>query len=415
VAFICQKFCYNKEDAEEALQDTFYIAYTKAGKLRSETILPYLRRIAIHECYRKRYAAKDTLLSNTYIVDNREESDIDFLPEAYINVQEQRTELLRIIMGLPKMQWETIYLYYYASFTTDEIARLHKCSTSNVRKTLRNARAAIKDHLEGKRKKSASKGVLMASAGTLSLAALFLLEEQVFAAVYIPLAAPCWAGATAATAIVATSSSAAAAAGGYVVAACVAVFVAASAVTYITLWPDAAPAPTNEPYIAYVQAPITEPTTPAPTPQPTLPTALETEPPTEPETDPPTEAPTPAPTTAPLTTPVVYVPQPTTPPPTTPEPAPDRTAQILAALATATTQTQVQQIINTYGFQFERVIRMGNEELQFYVTNEGSGDILIGTATCLDDFAFDFVFSLFASGHTPSTSMDLITFIERNG
>ena len=388
------------------MQDTFYIAYTKAGNLRSDTILPYLRRIAIHECYRKRYAAQDVLLSSTYLIDNREESDVDFLPEAYLNETEQRAELLRIIMTLPKMQWETVYLYYYASFTTDEIARLHKCSTSNVRKTLRNARAAIKAHMEGKRKKST--GILLASAGAVSLAAVFMAEEQAFAAVFVPAAAPYWAGAGASTAAIAATTAtttAATATSGYVITACVAAFVAVSTLTYITLWPDPEPDPIPEPYIVYeATAPPTSPitTTPAPTPQRTTP------PTTPPETEPPT--------TPPITTYAPPPPQTTLPPPTVPppQPAPNRTSQILAALATATTQADITRIIDTYGFQFARVIRIDGAELRFYAANEGSGDIMIGTSTGLDTPHFRFDFMFYENSYMPSESMDLIFFMERD-
>ena len=33
IAFVCSKFCDNKEDVEEVLQDTYLIAFKKAGEL----------------------------------------------------------------------------------------------------------------------------------------------------------------------------------------------------------------------------------------------------------------------------------------------------------------------------------------------------------------------------------------------
>ena len=51
---MCSKYCNSKEDAEEVVQNTFLIAYKKADSLRGDTLVAYLRKIAIHECYRKR-------------------------------------------------------------------------------------------------------------------------------------------------------------------------------------------------------------------------------------------------------------------------------------------------------------------------------------------------------------------------
>ncbi|MCL2365170.1 MAG: sigma-70 family RNA polymerase sigma factor, partial [Defluviitaleaceae bacterium] len=263
---MCQKFCDNKQDAEEVVQDTFFIAYQKAESLRAETLMGYLRKIAINACYRKRRSTPQAPLpdAESYI-DTREEYDVDFLPEEYLHIKEQRNELLRIVMSLPKMQWETVYLYYYAMYSVEEIARLHNCSVSNVCKTLRNARQSIKNHLEGKRKKKLPAGTLPLKLGMASLAAFLVVEEQLFAAVYLPAAAPCWTAAGAYTTVALSTASASTPVLGYFAAACAVVVFAASAVVYYTLAIDQMSAYTMPPevIVPYITEPP-QPDDPAP-------------------------------------------------------------------------------------------------------------------------------------------------------
>jgi len=417
IAFICQKFCYNKEDAEEVVQDTFLIAYKKANTLRAETLVAYLQKIAIHGCYRKRRGTQLIPMPDaTDYIANREETDADFLPEEYLHNQENRTELLHIIKALPRIQWETVYLNYYASCSVEEIARLQGCSLSNVYKNLRTARQSIKDHLEGKRKKKVFKGALPVSVGMASLAAFFVIEEQIFTTMYVSGAAPCWVVTGTATAAAGTvAASAAAPVVGYIATACALVAVAVSAVVYYYIAFESVPEQVVASQ-ATVQA-TTDPPTPASTPMPYISEvqapepAPETEPPTEPETDPPTTA---APTTA---TPATVPPPPTEPPtpaPTLPPPLPDRTAQILAALSQAHTGDAVAHILQYYGFTFDQYIRGDGERFRFYVTHEGSGNIFVGNATCDNGIWQRMHHALFNNSAVPSDIIDLITFMERN-
>ena len=414
VAFICLKFCDNKEDAEEAIQDTFLDIHAKAKTLRADTLRALIRRIAVCKCYRKRNQSRQLQAIRVDIdFTTQEEHDNDFLPEQYLHNKEQRTELLRIIMALPKMQWETVYLYYYASFGTEEIARLQNCSTSNVRKTLRNARTAIKDRLEGKQKGKILKPLV--GIASVSLAAVLLAEEQVFAATYVSavyVSASCASTGAIAATTAAAGTGTLAVVKGCVAAACVVTLVAVSAATYYILWQDEPPP--SLPTVQAVAAPIL--------PEPTTTTPPATPPPMT--TPPITSAPTtPPPTTTPETTPIITTPQPTvapteaptSPPTTTPAPPPapiDNTQAILAALANATTAQDIAHIIAQYHFRYDQLIRSGDYIFRFYVTNQGSGDILIGIAT--DEYGnFQRLrYALFADDVIPNNVIALLRFID---
>ena len=111
IAFVCQKFCATKEDAEEVVQDTFMIAYRKANELIADTLLGYLRRIAINECYRKRDSRQQYTFDNKDDeIESDPEVDENFLPEESLLNAERRTRLLQTIEMLPKVQQEMTLL-----------------------------------------------------------------------------------------------------------------------------------------------------------------------------------------------------------------------------------------------------------------------------------------------------------------
>ena len=411
VAFVCQKFCDSKEDAEEVVQDTFVIAYKKAAELRGDTLLAYLRKIAIHRSLRKRNAnlrlQEHVITVDGEQTENHHELDTDFLPEAYLQNKENRVELLQIIKSLPQMQWKMIFMYYYASFSTNEIAELLDCTVHHVYKTLYLARKTIKDKLEGTNQKKAAKG-----AGVASFAALFFLEEEAFVASYVSLTAPSVAGAGIAGKV---ATAAATSTKGYVIAACVAAVCAASAAIYVVSQP-AAPEEVYEQTIYEVYVPAAEepaveniedivaeaqrPEQTADVQQPESGAAwTHTEEQQEiPEAEEPTGAD-----------------EPDEPPEPEPVPEPiDRTPEILAALAAARTAGDVNGIISRYGFRLDRSMRDSEDTLfRFYVLSEGSGDILIGMAANEDGTGWRMRFNHFERGQRPTDMLDLFRFMEQ--
>jgi len=389
IAFLCSKFCNNKEDAEEVMQDTFVVAFKKSNELRGTTLLPYLRKIAVNLCYHKRNKRTRQQEYVVYSQDTHEEHaelSADFLPEECLQNKENRTELLQIIERLPQRQREMVYLYYFVDISTDEIARMLNTSTNNVYKTLHTARQTIKRKLEETDKKVIVGGVALAP-----LAALFLLEEQAFAASYTGIACVEFAGAT----VVATTQSVSILS----VVACVATVGVICTALYFTLFQSHEPVyetPTPDIVADEIEQHIEVPEpTPVPTPEPTPgPGPVST-----PE---PTPEPTPGPEPTPEPTPE--------PPPPDPEPPPiDRTSEILTWLTAAATAEEVNSIIDYYGFAFFDQMRSSAGDLyRFYVTDEGSGDILIGIVTDDDNSYWHMVFEHYNDGQRPLDILDLL-------
>jgi len=438
VAFVCNQFCSSKEDAEEVVNDVFMIIHKKSAELRADTFMAYLRKIAIHECYRKRDVNREHIVfsGDINITQDQEEYDEDYLPEQYLQNKERRRYLLTLMKTLPKMQWETLYLRYYGGLGTEEIANLQKCSTSNVRKTLRAAHNAMKKKLTARD-----------SMAVVPLAAVLLAEEAAFATGYVAIT-----GAATATTMAGTAAKSAT---GYIIAVCIAVSCIATATLYFALrtsYEEYAPVvvatetpplatPATEPQPEYTTAYYTAPAITYPAPDATE-TDLEYEiheeysngepeaeeepapPPTRPTTPPPTipehitEPPTTTipPTTMPPTEPVI---EPTTAPPlmiiTAPPTEPyiaDRTPQILYALSQSTTAEDTAQILDYYNFVFHRQIRSSTYEImRFYVANEGSGSILVGIAVYEDGTNWRMSFRLFENGQVPTDVLELMAFM----
>jgi len=462
--FVCKKFCYSKEDAEEVVNDVFHIAYRKADELRGDTLLAYLRKVAVHASYRKRKENRQHYEYTVPITEHTEdvtELATEFLPEEYLADKQMRSEIMQMIDKLPKTQREMVYMYYYVDINSAEIAKLQGCSQGHVRKTLFKAKNAIKAQLKGTKAKA-----------IVPLGALILAEEAAFAAGYVAVAATITAGAGT-VAAVAAKSAVKAYVIAYVIAACVTV---GAAVTGIYLWhtatePDSAAitagtATGYERYdsrgaITYYMAPVI-PTTEQHaqgTTEPELAIGYENydngeldidyssiyhsvfdEPsqesvPAEPATEyegyansqaDPYEEPAPGypqfyESEEPIADPepqLAYPADNSTPSeeePTEPyTPAPhDPTQQILAALSMATTAYQVNDIMDAYNFTHFFQIRHSDEELfRFYVVNWGSGDILIGMLIGESGEGWRMVFEHFENKNAPTDMLELILFME---
>ena len=433
------------------MQDTFVIAFKKPRDLRGETLLAYLKKIAIHECFRKRKAQRQQQSFVLFSLDDEAaelpDANEDFLPEASLYNKERQGELMQIINSLSKNQREMTYLYYYFNFNTEEIARLYNCSGGIVRVNLQRARQAIKNKLEGNDRFMAKK---MTATAVVALGALFVLEEQVFAASYVLAGASTAAATTAATTVTVASV-----VKGCVVAAClVAVGITAAVLysepvaveandprTYITTTAPSAevsPLPASVSAVElHMEAPPTSPaSTDPPQPLPTDPPLLPTQPPTTDlpplPTQPTATAPPPLPTSPPTTTspPLptpppatdILPPPPTSPPPTDPpaptepplpEPPPANNAQdILARLETATSAQALAYILDQYGFFFAATIQnILDMNYRFYTLRTDCGDILVGTVVHEGGTDWRMRFALFEDNDMPTDMMMRVRFM----
>jgi RNA polymerase sigma-70 factor (ECF subfamily) len=72
------------------------------------------------------------------------------LSESIVVNDTESQEILETVMSLSVKERTVIYLYYYEGYTTEEIARILKISSSAVRSRMERARKHLKNKLEGK-------------------------------------------------------------------------------------------------------------------------------------------------------------------------------------------------------------------------------------------------------------------------
>lgn len=132
--------------AEEAVQDTFVIAFEKIDQLREpEQLKSWLTSIVINQCRNRmrRWSWKNILLSFKDKEDEWQEAN-DLSPEEIVIDMDQRQSLLQAIQELDYKYREVITLFYFNEWAVDEIA-LHLEQNKNTIKTrLVRARQQLK-------------------------------------------------------------------------------------------------------------------------------------------------------------------------------------------------------------------------------------------------------------------------------
>lgn len=138
-------FSYVKdaEIAKDLVQNTFIKCYKNLDSFRFESqIKTWLYRITINEC-------KDYLKSWHYKMVQAKsfinETAKSILPSTEKTVIDKfhNEELKGTIFLLPKVYREVVYLYYYDSLTTEEIAEVLHISVNTVKTRLRRAKQRL--------------------------------------------------------------------------------------------------------------------------------------------------------------------------------------------------------------------------------------------------------------------------------
>lgn len=131
-------YCKNKNDAEDAVQNTFVkLLKTDTEFNDDEHIRKWLIRVAINEC---KNMWKSFWRRNVTSFEELEKE-----PEY---IESDKTELFSEVMKLPQKYRVVLHLYYYEGYCVKEIARLVGISESNVQTRLMRARNKLKLQLE---------------------------------------------------------------------------------------------------------------------------------------------------------------------------------------------------------------------------------------------------------------------------
>ncbi|MFD1851427.1 sigma-70 family RNA polymerase sigma factor [Oceanobacillus bengalensis] len=143
-------FSYVKdtEIAKDLVQNTFIKCYKNIDSFRYDAqIKTWLYRITINEC-------KDYLRSWNYkkvrVKDFINDTTRSFLPSTEKTVIDKYKdkEIKDTIFSLPKLYREVVYLYYYDSLKTEEIADVLGIPANTVKTRLRRAKQRLKPMLK---------------------------------------------------------------------------------------------------------------------------------------------------------------------------------------------------------------------------------------------------------------------------
>lgn len=134
---LCYSFLKNRMDAEDAVQETFLKYFHSHKKFESmEHRKSWLIVTASNHCkdILKQWWRKRRNLEDYQEVIGGEEPMVD--------------EMMELVMKLPEKYKTAVYLYYYESYDSREIAQILQKPDSTIRTYLQKARKLLKQELD---------------------------------------------------------------------------------------------------------------------------------------------------------------------------------------------------------------------------------------------------------------------------
>ncbi|QGH37041.1 sigma-70 family RNA polymerase sigma factor [Gracilibacillus salitolerans] len=142
------QYVKDREIAKDMVQNTFIKCYQKIDQFRNDaSIKTWLYRITINECkdhlksWHNRKVQAKNFLENTL-------TSLLSSTESKVMEEEKHNEIRGCIFSLPKIYREVIFLYYYKSFTMEEIAITTNVNLNTVKARLRRAKQRLKHVIE---------------------------------------------------------------------------------------------------------------------------------------------------------------------------------------------------------------------------------------------------------------------------
>ncbi len=127
----------NKDDAEDAIQNTLLLAFEHLDYLRrTEKMKPWIMKILIRECYR--------IASERKYTSDIENEEIT-VPD---NASDENSYIWDVVCSMSDNYRTVILLYYREGFSVREISHILEISEANVKKRLSRAREKLKAVLE---------------------------------------------------------------------------------------------------------------------------------------------------------------------------------------------------------------------------------------------------------------------------
>ena len=127
----------NKEDAEDALQETLYRAYSHLGQLKNpEYFKTWMVRILLNTAFEMQKKRKNNLELDEYkdVIGKSEDITTKIMLETVIREMDEKYQYV-------------IFLYYYENYSVKEISEILNVSVMNVKQRLSRSRKFLKEKL----------------------------------------------------------------------------------------------------------------------------------------------------------------------------------------------------------------------------------------------------------------------------
>lgn len=142
--FVCLRYCKEREDAEDALQDAFIKVFNSLPKYQQEgSFEGWLRRIVVNCCL-------DLLRKNKRMENQVNLDTVDFkMPSVELASDNlQAEDLMKIILKMPRGYQLVFNLFAIEGYNHKEIGELLNISEETSKSQYFRARAFLKNYLE---------------------------------------------------------------------------------------------------------------------------------------------------------------------------------------------------------------------------------------------------------------------------
>ena len=185
VLFRTTRILNNHSDAEDAAQEALLRVCKNIRQLKDPIAFrKWLSSIVVNEARRQmmQNAKHCNILYLSDELDSAPEENEDFLPEAYIENEENRKIVIEALDKLPLRQKEAIVLHYYDRLSVTETAEVMGIPQPSVSLYLKHARNKIKSEIESKANwaKGVARGFTFLPIGT-ALTRVLSVEGTAFA------------------------------------------------------------------------------------------------------------------------------------------------------------------------------------------------------------------------------------------
>lgn len=133
----------NKEDAEDALQESFIAIYKNIASLSDYNKLkPWIFSILKNSCY-TRYRKRKREFPDEFVLEKADSNSISKGEDDFL----LNNEIEAALLNLKEKEREVLVLFYYNDFSIEEIAKICNSFTGTIKSRLYRARKNLKKEL----------------------------------------------------------------------------------------------------------------------------------------------------------------------------------------------------------------------------------------------------------------------------